>query len=123
MASRRTLARLNPAATWDVRRFRPNLVIATADAAEGLVEAHGHGRSLRLGEVVVRCELPTASCAMTVQAQGDLPHDSIILRTIVREAGQPLGIDASVVRPVRVAVGDVVDVPSGVISPRNACHP
>jgi uncharacterized protein YcbX len=109
-ASLRTLARLNSAATWDVRRFRPNLVVATADAAEGLVEAHGHGRTLRLGEVVLQGELPTARCAMTVQAQGDLPHDPTILRTIVWEAGQQLGIYASVVRPRRVAVGDLVAV-------------
>jgi uncharacterized protein YcbX len=109
-ASRRTLAHLNPAATWDVRRFRPNLVIATTEALEGLVEANGHGRTLRLREVAVRGERPTTHRAMTLQARGDLPHDPTILRTIVREAGQQLGIYANVVRPGRVAVGDVVDV-------------
>jgi len=60
---------------------------------------------------------------MTMQAQADLPNDPTILRTIVREAGQPLGIDASVVQPGYVAMEDVVDVRSGVISPRNARHP
>ena len=34
-ASLRTLARLNPAASWDVRRFRSTLVIATTEAVEG----------------------------------------------------------------------------------------
>jgi MOSC domain-containing protein YiiM len=34
----------------------------------------------------------------------------MVLRTIVRQAGQQLGIYASIVQPGRVAVGDVVDI-------------
>ncbi len=109
-ASLRTLARFNPAATWDVRRFRPNVVIATVEDVAGLVEATWHSRTLRLGEVLVQCELPTARCAMTMQAQADLPKDPTVLRTIVREAGQELGIYASVVHPGCVAVGDEVEI-------------
>jgi uncharacterized protein YcbX len=109
-ASLGAMARLNPAATWDVRRFRPNLVIATDDRMVGPVEAAWHGRTLRLGELVVRCEMSTARCAMTVQAQADLPKDPTVLRTIVREAGQHLGIYASVLQSGRVAVGDVVEL-------------
>lgn len=63
------------------------------------------------------------ACTMTMQAHADLPNDPTVLRTIVREAGQPLSIDASVAQPGRVAVGDVVDVRSGVISPGHAHHP
>ena len=109
-ASLRTLARLNQAANWDVRRFRPNLVIATAEDVDGLIEAGWRGCSLCLGELVVRCELPTARCAMTVQTQGDLPRDPTILRTIVRQAGQELGIYATVIYPGRVSVGDTVEL-------------
>jgi uncharacterized protein YcbX len=58
----------------------------------------------------VRCELPTARCAMTIQAQADLPKDPTVLRTIVREAGQQLGVYATVLQPGRVAVGDVVEL-------------
>jgi hypothetical protein len=47
---------------------------------------------------------------MTIRAQADLPQDLVVLRTIVREAGQQLGIYASIVQPGRVAVGDVVDI-------------
>jgi hypothetical protein len=115
-ASRRTLASVHPAPTWDVRRFRPNLVIAATDALEGLLEANGHGRTPWLGEVVVPGGRPTARHAMTIQAQGDLPHNP----TIAREAGEPPGIDASLGQPGRVLAGDVLDVPSEVISPRHA---
>jgi hypothetical protein len=104
------MARLNPAAHWDVRRFRPNLVITTVEGVDGLIETGWLGCSLHVGELVVRGELPTARCAMTMQAQGDLPRDSTVLRTIVREAGQELGIYASVIHPGRVAVGDTVEL-------------
>jgi uncharacterized protein YcbX len=109
-ASLHTMARLNPAASWDVRRFRPNIVMTTADNVEGMPEASWLGRALRLGELIVQCELLTARCAMTMQSQADLPPDPMVLRTIVREAGQQLGIYASVVQPGCVAVGDVVDI-------------
>jgi uncharacterized protein len=104
------MARLSPAATWDVRRFRPNVVIAIDDRMVGPMEAAWHGRRLRLGELVVRCQMSTARCAMTVQAQADPPKDPTVLRTIVREAGQHLGIYASVPQSGRVAVGDVVEL-------------
>lgn len=58
----------------------------------------------------MRCEIPTARCRMTMQAQADLPNDPTVLRTIVREAGPQLGIDASVIHPERVVVGDVVEL-------------
>ena len=103
------MARLNPAAAWDVRRFRPNLLITTDNGLDGLVEAEWHGRTLRMGELAVQCEMPTARCWMTMQAQADLLNNAIVLRTIVREAGQQLGIYASVIHLGRVVVGDVVE--------------
>jgi hypothetical protein len=104
------MARLRPAATWGVRRFRPNLLLATDDRMVGPMEAAWRGRTLRLGEPVVRCELPPAGCAMTIQAQAALPKDPTVWRAIARAAGQPLGIDASVLPSGRVAVGDVVEL-------------
>jgi uncharacterized protein len=109
-ASLIAMARLNPAATWDVRRFRPNIVIDTDAELDGPVEAEWHRRTLRLGELAVQCEMPTARCGMTTQAQAELPKDPTVLRTIVREAGQHLGIYASVIHPERVAVGDAVEL-------------
>jgi uncharacterized protein YcbX len=109
-ASLSAMTRLNPAAAWDVRRFRPNLLITTDNGLEGLVEMGWPGRTLRMGELTVQCEMLTARCRMTMQAQADLPNDPTVLRTIVREAGQELGIYASVIHPGRVALGDVVEL-------------
>jgi len=41
-------------------------------------------------------------------SQGDLPEDPRVLRTIVRDADQNLGVYATVVTPGRVEVGDAV---------------
>ncbi len=106
-----TMAHLNPASAWDVRRFRPNILIETAVGVEGLVEAQWSGHTLRLGALHVQCEMPTVRCGITTHAQTDLPKDPTVLRTIVREAEQALGCYASILTPGRVAVGDTVELP------------
>jgi hypothetical protein len=109
-ASLDAMAQLNPQAAWDVRRFRPNFLIDTRNGTRGLMENQWQGRTLRLGAVVLRCAIPTVRCGMTTHAQAELPKDPSILRNIVREAGQNLGIYARVIRSGPVAVGDVVEL-------------
>lgn len=104
------MTRLNPSAVWDARRFRPNFLIETEEDIEGAVETGWSGRALRLGELTLKCEIPTVRCGMTIRAQAGLPEDPTVLRTIVREAGQCLGIYASAVNLGRVAIGDVVEL-------------
>lgn len=109
-ASLETMAGLNPTAVWDVRRFRPNFLIKTNDEISGLAEAGWSGRVLRIGEVELKCEIPTARCGMTTHAQANLPKDPSVLRTIVREADQNMGIYASVVQTGQISVGDQVEL-------------
>lgn len=110
-ASLRALAALNPTARFDVRRFRPNLLIEPAVGAEGFVETGWSGRSLRVGEVVLAIGIPTMRCSMTTQAvAADLPKDPSVLRTIVRDGNQNLGVYAGVERAGTVAVGDAVEL-------------
>ena len=109
-ASLRTMARFNPAADWDRRRFRANLIIETAEAVEGLPEAEWAGRTIRIGELELTCEVSTPRCGMTTQAQEGLAKDPSVLRSIVKEADQNLGIYASVVKSGRIAKGDRVEL-------------
>ncbi len=109
-ASLELMARLNPAATWDVRRFRPNFLIETDAGIKGLVDAEWSGQKIRLGNVELRCEIPTVRCGMTIQAQADFPKDPTILRTIVKDADQNLGAYASVISPGEIRIGDIVEV-------------
>lgn len=106
------MARLNPLAAWDARRFRPNFLIKTAEGIEGLVEAGWSGRVIRIGEAELKCEIPTVRCGMTTNAQADLPKDPSVLRSIVRDAEQNLGVYASILREGRVVAGDTVEVGS-----------
>jgi uncharacterized protein YcbX len=109
-ASLAAMTRFNAGAVWDVRRFRPNLLIETAAGIDGLVEAAWSGRSLSVGPVELKCEIPTVRCGMTMQAQDGLPKDSSILRSIVRDANQNLGVYANVVIAGQASSGDAVEI-------------
>jgi uncharacterized protein YcbX len=109
-ASLDAMARLNPAGVWDVRRFRPNFLIQTEVSLKGLIESEWSGRTLRLGNVELKCEIPTTRCGMTTHPQADLPKDPSILRSIVKDANQNLGTYASVARPGKVQLGDSVEL-------------
>jgi uncharacterized protein YcbX len=100
----------NSQAIWDVRRFRPNFFIKTEDGLLGLLEAGWAERSLRFGSVELKCEMPTARCGMTTHAQSGVPKDPTVLRSIVKDADQNLGIYASVQNSGEVFVGDPVEL-------------
>jgi uncharacterized protein YcbX len=99
LGSLETMRQFNPNATWEVRRFRPNFLIETERGIEGLIESEWVGREVRLGNVQIRCEIPTVRCGMTMQAQRNLAREASILRTIVKDADQNLGVYASVATP------------------------
>jgi hypothetical protein len=102
------LAARNPAGRFDVRRFRPNLLIEPAGGEPRQVELDWAGRTLRVGEARIRVEVACPRCVMTTLPQQDLPKDPGVLRTIVRDSGQNVGVYATAVTPGRVAVGDAV---------------
>ena len=101
---------VNPAARWDVRRFRPNFFIETPPGVDGLIEQEWIGRTMRIGDAELRISAPTPRCGMTTRPQGDLPFDKTILRTIVKNGAQNLGVGAHVTVAGRVRAGDVVEL-------------
>lgn len=107
-ASLQTMKKLNTAAMWDVRRFRPNFLIETDDGVKGLVEFDWS--AVRVGSVELKCEMRTERCAMATNAQKEIPKDPSILRSLVEASEQNLGVYASVVKAGEVRVGDVVEV-------------
>ncbi len=108
-ASLDELKRLAPDATIDVRRFRPNFLIDTGDLGPGFVERDWPGARLRCGELVVNITVPCVRCVMTTRGFADLPKEPKIMRTLVREAEQRLGVCAEVETPGVVRVGDTVE--------------
>ena len=109
-ASLEAMARLNPSAVWDMRRFRPNFFIKTNDEISGLAESHWVGRTLRFGSVELKCEIPTTRCGMTTHEHCGLPKDPSVLRSIVKDANQNFGVYASVLHEGRVSVGESVEL-------------
>jgi uncharacterized protein len=95
-----SLARLGA----DERRFRPNLVIDTADD-----EAAWRGRTLRVGQVSLRIVDRTERCVMITMAQSELGEEPGLLRAISQSGGEPLfGIYAEVLVAGRIRRGDQV---------------
>jgi len=103
-----SLATMGSSERFDRRRFRPNILVETTADLVGLVEGGWVGREIRVGGAVLRGELRTMRCSMIAAAQADLPKDPGVLRAVVRDADQCLGLYASVTVAGTVAVGDPV---------------
>jgi len=107
-ASLSALASRNPAADFDSRRFRPNVLVETNSGIEGLVEAEWSGRTLRIGATRIKIEMPTVRCVIPTLDQPGVKKDPSVLRTIVRDAAQNLGAYATVSTAGTIALGDDV---------------
>jgi uncharacterized protein YcbX len=101
------LRALAPQSRFEVRRFRPNIVLAMTDGREGFVENGWVGRTLSIGpEVRLSVTGPCPRCVMTTLAQSDLPRDPGVLRQIVEQNAGNVGVYASVLRGGRIRRGD-----------------
>ncbi len=99
---------IDPDSDWDLRRFRPNLVIETLPEYEGFAEQAWVGRQLALGDIVLDCTDTTPRCGATARAQRDFGEDKGVLRTVVQRADQNLGIYGQASGDSQVRVGDPV---------------
>ena len=96
-----------PESVIDIRRFRPSIVIDGAEA--GHPEFTWKGRTASIGSAVIEFLDPCPRCVMvTREINADIPQDRSILRHIVRELNQNLGVYARIVQPGSVSVDDTV---------------
>jgi uncharacterized protein len=102
----RSLQQALPDSTIDVRRFRPSFVIDTGDE-DGHPEFGWSGRSAAVGDAVIQFDAPCPRCVMvTREVADDVPQDRGVLRHVVRDLDQNLGVYATVTTPGSIAVGD-----------------
>ncbi|WP_406470461.1 MOSC domain-containing protein [Streptomyces sp. NBC_01615] len=103
------LRALYPEGRFEVRRFRPNIVVATDPDEQGFVENDWIGRTVAIGgEVRLRITGPCPRCVMTTLPQGDLPRDAGILRTAAQHNQANVGVYADVIAGGAIRRGDHV---------------
>ncbi|MEZ5383541.1 MAG: MOSC N-terminal beta barrel domain-containing protein [Microthrixaceae bacterium] len=101
-----------PDLNWDVRRFRPNLVLEPTGPAEAFHEQLWQSKSLRLGSVTMDVLGPTVRCAMPLRAQpGGIDRQAetfVSLCELNPEFPNHLGVYLSVTQAGTVTTGDAV---------------
>ncbi len=103
------LRELYPPGRFEVRRFRPNIVVETANGEKDFVENAWIGQVLAIGDAVrLSITGPCCRCVMTTLPQGDLPRDTGILRTAAQHNRANVGVYASVLQGGKVRRGDSV---------------
>lgn len=97
--SLRTLA---PHADFDVRRFRPNVLLDGSD------EFDWCGGTLANESIVLKPVVPTLRCSMPIRAQPGLQPQPDVMRTISRHNDRCLGVYADVLQPGHLSEGDTL---------------
>jgi uncharacterized protein YcbX len=112
LLSTATLNRLRglyPDGRFEMRRFRPNVVVDAETGESDFVEQRWIGKTLAIGpQVRLKITGPCARCVMTTLPQGDLPSDPGILRTAVKHNQSVVGVYGTVVQTGRVFRGDAL---------------
>jgi uncharacterized protein YcbX len=103
------LRALYPQGRFEARRFRPNIVVATAPDEQSFAEDDWIGHTVAIGDrVLLRVTGPCARCVMTTLPQDDLPKDSGILRTAAQHNQVNVGVYADVIGAGAIRRGDPV---------------
>lgn len=98
---------LTPTADFDVRRFRPNVVVS------GSGEFGWCGGALTAGTLRAEVVAPTVRCSMPVREQPGLEAQPDVMRTIKAHSERCLGVYAEVVSGGTLSEGDVLSVEPG----------
>jgi uncharacterized protein len=103
------LRELYPEGRFEVRRFRPNIVVESVSDEKDFIENLWVGKKVTIGEeILLRVTGPCTRCVMTTLPQGDLPKDLGILHTVARYNQVNAGVYASVERSGNIKRGDAV---------------
>lgn len=113
--STNSLAALSAGATegdmpYDVRRFRPNVLVALEEPDSGYPEADWVGGEVEIGSTLLQVTNPTVRCVVPTRPQPGLPLDRALTRRLAERTDRFLGVYADVGSPGVVRVGDEVRV-------------
>jgi len=105
------LRELYPEGRFEVRLFRPNIVIESGPEAKrnDFIENLWVGKKMTIGEdIVLKITAPCTRCVMITLPQGDLPQDVGILRTVAKYNQVHVGVYASVHNGGTIHRGDTI---------------
>jgi len=94
--------------TWDVRRFRPNVLIDLD--GEGWLEDAWADRHLRAGSAQLVPRQRCVRCTMVNRAQPGLDKDVNIYKALHRTHGGDAGMWTQVARTGELSEGDLVEI-------------
>jgi uncharacterized protein YcbX len=97
-------------AGYDVRRFRPNILVAVDEPAADFPEAEWVGATVQIGSAAMRVTVPTIRCVVPTRPQPGLELDRALTRQLATRTGRFLGVYADVVDAGVLRVGDEVRV-------------
>jgi uncharacterized protein YcbX len=97
-----SLVSLASLAHHDRRRFRINLVL------DGSGEDDLTGTDVRVGAAALRIRNPIPRCVMVNRAQPGLPADREVLKDVIRQRHNLMGVGAVVTEPGTVSIGDAL---------------
>ena len=104
------LRELYPPGRFEARRFRPNMVVQTAEGERAFVEDAWIGKVVAIGDTVrLKIIGSCPRCVMTTLPQGDLPKDVGILRAAAQHNRANVGVYASVLQGGKVRRGDSLE--------------
>lgn len=102
------MKQLRPDSDWAVERFRPNIVIETLPGMDGLVEQAWLNKTMRISAAKVDCCDAAPRCGAVTRDQATIGKDTDILRSIVKQADQNLGIYGNIIDAGLISVSDEV---------------
>ncbi|MGO4445242.1 MOSC domain-containing protein [Mycobacterium sp. 2YAF39] len=97
----------------DVRRFRPNILLALENPEDGLPESNWSGGRLSLGGAVLDVTMPTIRCVVPSRAQPGFDVDRRITKAVAGRANRCLGVYCWVGTGGAVSVGDEATLKAG----------
>ena len=106
-----TMQRNSKNSNYDLRRFRPNLLVELpAESSNPFPEDQWLGQQIKIGDAVIKVEMPCPRCVMTTHGFRDLAKDPKVMRELVQHNGGNLGVYCSIVRPGNIQAGDLLEL-------------
>ncbi len=97
---------------FDHRRFRPSLLLETLPGMEGIAEFNWVGKSLRIGEVLLKVESRTIRCSVPSREQRNygLVQNAKISKSLYLETNRYLGVNLTIAQKGMLRAGEEVEL-------------